>query len=248
MTASASSRRSVLLFVSALALVAACGSSDSTDQRGLSSSSALKVCASSRASRASTCPASRARRAGILAPARLVRERDLAPDHGLDQRVLGKVGEWPVGLRDSAVAQHRHAVADGVDLLNLIREHDCEAVGGKSAHKVEQVLGLVRRKGSSRLVQDQDATRDARASGDLHDLLLTTLSRDTWIFRVEVDADAMQLLCGPPVGGGVIHQPEPRAGHLAKIDVLGNRETGNPAATLGRRTRIRGGRQTYLGT
>ena len=83
-------------------------------------------------------------------------------------------GRRGVDSRDRpAAAQHRYAVGDGLDLVELVRdEDDGLALLGHRAERLEERFGLLRSEHGGRLVHDQDARLAVERLQDLDALLL----------------------------------------------------------------------------
>ena len=80
---------------------------------------------------------------------------DLAPDHVLDEGVLGRVGRQSDRHR-APVGEHRHAVADALDLVEAVRDVDhAHTLGREPPDDPEQRLDLVVIEDRRRLVHDQ---------------------------------------------------------------------------------------------
>ena len=97
-------------------------------------------------------------------------EMHLLAGHRLDQPVLGQVGDR---RRDdvAGVAQHRHRLADLVDLLQVVRdEEEGDALRLQLAHAHEQALDLVAVELRRRLVEDDEARAVGERTGDLDQL------------------------------------------------------------------------------
>ena len=95
-----------------------------------------------------------------------------AADHCLDQAILRDLAHRRV-QHARAVAQHRDAVADIVNLFQMVRDvENADPALFEPANTLEEALdgGLFQR--SSWLVEDQEARADRKGAGNLHDLAL----------------------------------------------------------------------------
>ena len=97
---------------------------------------------------------------------------DRPPDHQLCQ--LAAIDRFGLALAHQlAGAQDRHPVADGRDLVQLVRDEDNrQALLRQPAQRVEQLVHLLRRQHGGRLVQHQDAHTAIERLQDFRPLLL----------------------------------------------------------------------------
>ena len=104
---------------------------------------------------------------------RLRRQRlDLAADHHSRQVVARDAVGRPCADH-AAVAQHRHAVADRHDFVQLVRDEDqTVAFAHHSPERHEQVVDLLGRQHGGRLVEDDEAGAAVERLEDLDALLL----------------------------------------------------------------------------
>ena len=100
------------------------------------------------------------------------RDVDLPPDHESGERA--ERGRRRIdGGHGPATAQHRHAVGDGLDLVELVRdEDDGLPLLGHRAQSFEERFGLLRSEHGGRLVHDQNARLAVERLQDLDALLL----------------------------------------------------------------------------
>ena len=158
-----------------------------------------------------------------------------AADHLLDDlRQLDRPALAVEMPGQPAVAQHRHAVADGGGLFQPVGdEHDGDAVLAQPVHDRHQPLhlGLGQRRG--RLVHDDEAALQRQRAGDLDQLLLGDRQRRHRRRRIDVEADAgddrratsSSIL--PPAD-----QPERPERRAADKDVLRHRQRRDQAQFL----------------
>ena len=91
------------------------------------------------------------------------------------------------------VAEHGRAIADLVDLLEMVRDvEDRDAALLHPAHALEQPLDALRLERRGRLVEDQEARADRERAGDLDDLLLLDRELRRGLVDVEVEAPLEQ--------------------------------------------------------
>ena len=97
---------------------------------------------------------------------------DFAPDHQPHQLFhVGVAGSQRFDV--GAVAQHGDAIADGENLVQVVRDkHHADAQQPQIVHHAEQVLGLARRQRGGRLIQHQHPRLQRQRLGDLNELLL----------------------------------------------------------------------------
>ncbi len=89
-------------------------------------------------------------------------EIDHPADDQADDVVLGDRAGGD-GAGDAAVAQHRGAVGDRVDLVDVVRdEDDARALGDNAADQREQALDVALRQERRRLVEDEQRRRSVR--------------------------------------------------------------------------------------
>ena len=124
------------------------------------------------------------------------RAGQLAADHRGDQAIVIELrhgsGHDPV-----PVAEHGHAVADLVDLLQVVRDvEDRDAARLDPADAVEQPLDRMRLERRGRLVEDQEPRPNGKGPGDLDDLLLLDRELGGGLVDVEVEAPLEQELPG----------------------------------------------------
>ena len=122
------------------------------------------------------------------------------------------------------VAQDRHPVAHGVDLLEEVRdEEDRHAAVAQGPHDREQLGHLLGVQARGRLVEDEQARVHGHGAGDGHQLLDREGVRRQRRRGVDVQAERAQVLAGPGAGGAPVDDRAP-ADLVAEHDVLGHRE------------------------
>ena len=132
----------------------------------------------------------------------------------------------------SAVAQHRHAVAELEDLVEPVRdEDDAPALRDEVARRLEHALdlGLAERRG--RLVEDEQARVADEQTGDLDELPLADRERldgrpELHVAEAELVEDAARVL------GEAATPVEERHVEPAEEDVVLDAELGNEAQLL----------------
>src|SRR6266545_659913 len=157
----------------------------------------------------------------------------VSPDHASDDPVLVDVAGAHVERLDGpTVSDDRDRVADPLDLVQLVADHDRgDPLALQTLQQVQQVRGVVVVERGGGLVEDEKFDVLAQRLGDLHQLLL---------------ADS-EVLHG---GQGVLAQPDPRhqldrevvgrvpvdnsapGGLIAQEDVLRDRELGDERQLL----------------
>ncbi len=150
----------------------------------------------------------------------------VAADHRPHQLFLGDALQR-LGEDEAPVAQDRHPLADGQDLLEAMGdEDDGRALVTQRLHHSEQPPGLDRRQGGGRLVHDQHTRAPGQRLGDLHQLLLGDR---------EPAGDAIRVDAHPQPGEDLLHLALHRTGVdaaaaaqrlAADEDVLGDRQVG----------------------
>jgi hypothetical protein len=149
--------------------------------------------------------------------------RDSAPEHGLHQvdpeELAGEV------LADElAVAQHRDAVADLVDLVEEVRhEDDRDAAFLEVADHAEQLGALVEVETRRGLVEHQDPGLGRDRAGDRHELLDGEGVPAEDRGRVDVEAEVGEYGVGALAHLPPVDQTEP-AWLAAERDVLRDRD------------------------
>ena len=149
----------------------------------------------------------------------LVEHGEVAADHQLHELELGGRGDHAL-LDEPAVAQHRHAVGDGVDLVEEVGdEDDGDAVGAQPTHHLEELLHLVGVEARGGLVEDEHARLDVDGAGDRDELLHGDGVVAEGGPRVDVEPEALEGRSGLAVHGAVVDEAEP-AGLAAQHHVL----------------------------
>ena len=174
-----------------------------------------------------------ARRRGASArPRRRSRRCTCSPVIASISRSLGRSA---TGARDdvAGVAEHRHRLADLVDLLQVVRdEQEGDALRLQLAHAHEQALDLVAVELGGRLVEDDEAGAVGERAGDLDQLA-----------RLDPEVAGAHVLATPRRSSGrAARAParrsadqliRPRCGRLAvDEEVLGDGEVGNDGRVL----------------
>ena len=113
---------------------------------------------------------------------------DVATDHRASEAAKVGLGGREVG-GDEAVAQDRHLLGMGQDLVEVVADEDDRApLGGQPADRLEQRAGLLGREDRGRLVEDEDARAVIQGAQDLDPLECP--HRQARHPRVRVDAQA----------------------------------------------------------
>ena len=153
----------------------------------------------------------------------LVEGGQVAPHHHLDDE-FGCHLVPQDGADIGAVAQHRHAVAELVDLGHAVGDvDDGQAVAAQLAHDLEELLGLAGRQRRGGLVHDEDARLGMHGAGDLDHLLFGDGQRADQRRRREGRPEALQHAFGAPQHGAAVDQPTP-ARFAVEVDVLRHRQ------------------------
>ncbi len=151
---------------------------------------------------------------------------EVAPEHGRHQLKLGHVGHG--GDRDrTSVAHDRHAVADGIELVELVAdENDRHALAFELPDDVEQDgdLMLVQRAGG--LVHDHQLGLERDRARDRDHLLDGGVEAHQRPVHVDRDVEAAQHLGSFAVHASPIEQAK-AAMLAAEEDVLGHRAVGD---------------------
>ena len=107
-----------------------------------------------------------------------------------------------------AVAQHRHAVAHGKDLVQPVGDEDHRhAVRFQLADDAEKGLGLLAREGRCGLIHDDDLGVDAHRLDDLHHLLLRHGQRAHQPARVDLQIEFVKERLRVPGHLAPLHKP-----------------------------------------
>ena len=144
---------------------------------------------------------------------------DGAADHHAAQFLLG--GVLRVDRADAAtLAQHRHAVGHGHDLVELVGdEEDALALAGEAAHNLDQFLDLLGREYGGRLVEDQHLVVAIEHLEDLDALLHP--HGDVLNLRIQIDGQAVALGQRADLGARLLLLEEAHARVLrAQYDVV----------------------------
>jgi hypothetical protein len=123
-----------------------------------------------------------------------------------------------------AVAQHRDAVADLIDLIEKMGdEHDADAAQRELAHHREQDLDLMAIEARGRLVEDQHPRRQVDGAGDRGDVLHRDRIVSERLGDVDMQVELRKQRGGATAHLGLAHQAEPRR-LPAEIEVLRHRQ------------------------
>ena len=132
---------------------------------------------------------------------------------------------------DAAAAQDRHAVGDGDDLTQLVRdEHDADALGAQSAHGAEQGVDVLGHEHGGGLVEDQHPTVAVQRLDDLDALALADRQRLDARVGIDVHADAGRRLTDGGTCGVAVHRTE---ADRCQHQVLGHRHRADERELLG---------------
>ena len=153
------------------------------------------------------------------------RDVDLPTDHEGGERA--ERGRLRIdGGHGPATAQHRHAVGDGLDLVELVRdEDDGLPLLGHRAQGFEESFGLLRSEHGGRLVHDQNARLAVERLQDLDALLLA--DRELPDPRLGIDREAVAAAQLPDAlldRARMDDEAPPVTTVVAEDDVLGHRE------------------------
>ena len=123
-----------------------------------------------------------------------------------------------------AVAKHRDAVADAVNLVQKVRdEYDPDPLLAQAAHQGEELLDLVFVQAGRRLVEDQHPGGDVQRPRDAHHLLDRDGIAGNLASYVDGKCQPGHRRLGPP--GHQAPADGPQARRLAaKADILGHRQ------------------------
>ncbi len=149
--------------------------------------------------------------------------RQFATDHEVSHpdRIEGRGGP---GRDHPAVPQHRDAVRDGRNLGQAMRNvEDSDTPRLEAADHVEERLGLDRRQGGGRLVEDHDAMLDLERAGDLHELTLRDRQPRNGPPRIDLGAQRPHGVGSASLHGPIVHH-EPSPDLTPHEDVARNRE------------------------
>ena len=142
-----------------------------------------------------------------------------------------------------ALAQHRHLVGQGHDLVELVGDDDDGlAVGAHVAQYGEELLRLLGGEDGGGLVQDQDVRPTEEHLDDLHRLLLRHGHVVDLLVRVDVEAVFLADLLHPAAGGADVKPPLPlqaqddvlrRGEHVHQLEVLVDHADAQGVGVLG---------------
>ena len=159
--------------------------------------------------------------------------REVAIDHAADDAVfLHLLGPAIDAVDGAAVAEHRDAVGDACDLVELVGNQDRgDALPPELDEAVEQrrAVGLVEAGG--RLVQDQQPHPLGQRLGDFDELLLADAEIGDQRVRRFAQAHLRQQLLGPPIHRVAVDHAEP-LGRMRQEDVLRDRHQRNQRQLL----------------
>ena len=148
----------------------------------------------------------------------------LVADHRAHQGVPGQILQLGVG-DDLAVAQHRHASADLVELLEVMRYVDeRDAVLLQRLQTIEQLVDLAPLQFGRWLVQDDETTALQKGAADLDDLPLIHAEARGLEVRIDIQIPIQQNRAGllahpPPIDGAGRSQ-----GLVVEKEILGDRQ------------------------
>ena len=153
-------------------------------------------------------------------------------DHAVDDPALVDGGAR-FGRDRPAVAEHRDAVADRQHVVEEMRdEHDAAPGLAQPAQQREQPLDLGRRQRRGRLVQDDDARAGEQHARELDQLLQAERQRAHPRARIDVDAEALQMLGRAAAHRPPVDQAEPVDRLHAEMDVLRHRQLAHDGKLL----------------
>ncbi len=138
------------------------------------------------------------------------------------------------GADGPATAQHRHAVGDGLDLVELVRdEDDGLPLLGHRAQGLEESFGLLRSEYGGRLVHDQNARLAVERLQDLDALLLADRELPDARPGIDCEAVAAAQLPDPLLDRARMNDEAPPVTTVvAEDDVLGHGERLDEAEVL----------------
>ena len=156
---------------------------------------------------------------------------DRPADHHGDEFVHGHLVDLTCA-DEFAVTEHRHPVADLMDLLQTVGDiNDADSLLFEAVDGGEELLDLTVREGSRRLVHNEDLGLDGEGLGHLHHLLLGHAQADDLGPGVNVHIQAVQQLQTLGMHPGLIQEP-PAMGKPALKDVLGHAHVGHQIELL----------------
>ena len=149
---------------------------------------------------------------------------DRAADHQLHDLVLAGVGDHP-GADHLAVAEHRVAVGDPVDLIEFVAdEQDRLAFLLQEFDQQEQVFDFLVAQRCRRLVHDDDLRIDRHGTRDRDQMLAGNAEILQPGTRVDACADRRQHFARVGAHRLPVDGAEPRLRCVAEEDVFGDRE------------------------
>ena len=130
------------------------------------------------------------------------------------------------GLDQLAIAQDGHAVGDGKDLIEEMRnKDDSKPARLEVADDLKQALDLISVKARSGLVQDQHLAREFNGASDRDDLLYGDRIGPQLARWVDLKAVTLEDVAGLPLHLPAINQAKTR-GLMAKEEIFGNGPVG----------------------
>jgi len=185
------------------------------------------------------------------------RLRELSAHHRRNESIVVEVGDRR-GDDPLPIAEHRRAIADLVDLLEMMRDvEDRDAARLHAAHAFEQPLDRLRLERRRRLVEDEEARADRERAGDLDDLALLDRQLRRGLVDVEVEPPLEQQPPGLPaelapvdqlrvaeVEEDVLADAERRHDHRALVHARDTLLPRRPVAEAGRRLAVEAHRST----
>ncbi len=162
--------------------------------------------------------------------ARRVEVGQAPPDHRADDPLRVELRACDL-VDDSAVAQHREAVAQLGDLVEPVADEDGrQPVLAQVADDVEEAVGLLARQRGGRLVEDQHRRVAVERAGDHHELLVTGAELADGRARVERQPPLVQEARRAALRVADVGEHAPAVG--AEADVLADGERVDHARLL----------------
>eukprot|EP01022_Parablepharisma_sp_SALTPOND_P020740 TRINITY_DN385_c0_g1_i13.p1 TRINITY_DN385_c0_g1~~TRINITY_DN385_c0_g1_i13.p1 ORF type:complete len:868 (-),score=317.47 TRINITY_DN385_c0_g1_i13:3732-6335(-) len=128
---------------------------------------------------------------------------------------------------EAAIAQHRHAIGQGVYLGHAVADvDDRQALVAQPAHHAEKLFGLAFGQRRGRLVHDEDAAAMHQRAGDLHLLLLGNGQPPGAARSTESRPQLRQHRIGAAAHGGMVDQAQAVAQFATHEDIGGHADVG----------------------
>ena len=169
---------------------------------------------------------------GRVRIAAIDRQRDLAADHQLSEVLLVRFGRDPLA-DDPAAPDDRDPVGDLEDLVQLVAdEDDAVALACEPSQDREDLVGLLRREDSGRLVEDEDPGIAVEGLEDLDPLLPADGEGTNLDLGIDLETEPPAELDDPTLRLAPVE--EDPVGHrlLAEEDVLGHGQDGDQHEVL----------------